>query len=119
MSNLTTQEINHLIATKINGWTHDESIFYHDASGTTCYLADYCNSISHSLDLAKTANVGLAPSTSGWIAYSVDDPSVSSEDAIPGTAICLCILKMFDSPDPTESTGSNVAPIGESPDSAA
>lgn len=98
MSTLTTQEVNHLVATKINGWVHDESIFYHDSSGTTCYLADYCNSIAHSLDLAKAADVGLAPSSGGWTAYSVNKPDVSSESDIPGKAICLCILKIFDSP---------------------
>jgi hypothetical protein len=116
MTTLTTQEINHLVATKINGWIHDEGIFYHDSSGTTCYLADYCNSISHALDLAKTAEVGLAPSVNGWTAYSVADPNVNSEDTIPGTAICLCILQMFDSPEPTEP---NVIPLTDNVDPAA
>jgi hypothetical protein len=102
MTTLTIQEVNHLIATKINGWVHDESIFYHDASGVTCYLADYCNSIAHSLDLAKAAEVGLAPTTDGWLSYSVANPDVHESDVIPGKAICLCILKMFDDTQPQE-----------------
>lgn len=116
MSTFTTEEVNHLIATKINGWVQDEGIFYHDSSGTTQYLADYCNSIAHSLDLAKAADVGLAPSQEGWTAYSVNDANVTAEDAIPGKAICLCILKIFDSPDPQES---NVIPLTDNVDPAA
>lgn len=116
MSTFTAQEVNHLIATKINGWIHDESIFYHDSSGTTQYLADYCNSIAHALDLAKAADVGLSPTVDGWVAYSVSDSNVAAGDAIPGKAICLCILKIFDSPDPQES---NVIPLTDNVDPAA
>jgi hypothetical protein len=50
---MTDQEINHLIATNINLWIHDEGIFYHDVNGNTCYLADYCHSIPHAINLAK------------------------------------------------------------------
>lgn len=102
MTTLTSQEINHLVATKINGWVHDESIFYHDSDGVTCYLADYCNSIAHALDLAKAADVGLAPSPNGWAAYSMNDATVTSESDIPGKAICLCILRIFDGSESQE-----------------
>ncbi|MBW4534151.1 MAG: hypothetical protein KME09_09450 [Pleurocapsa minor HA4230-MV1] len=68
---MTDQEINHLIATQVNGWIHDEGIFYHDASGFTCYLADYCNSIAHALDLAKANGVALKPTVEDWTAYKL------------------------------------------------
>jgi hypothetical protein len=101
MTTLTDREINHLIATQINGWTHIEDIFYNDSDGVICYLADYCNSIAHSLDLAKTANVGLAPTLNNlWLSYSVANPEVKAEDAVPGKAICLCILKLFGDTQP-------------------
>jgi hypothetical protein len=91
---MTNQEINHEIATKINGWIHDDGIFYHDADGNTCYLADYCNSVPHALDLAKPREVGLAPTPTSWTAYSIADSEVFAEDELPGKAICLCLLKI-------------------------
>jgi hypothetical protein len=93
---MTNQEINHEIATRINGWIHDEGIFYHDSGGNTCYLADYCNSVPHSLDLAKKYEVGLAPTFDGWLAYSVVDSDVKIENALPGIAISLCVIKIHD-----------------------
>lgn len=99
MTTITSQEVNHLVAIRIKNWVHDEDIFYHDGNGTTQYLADYCNSIAHALDLANAHDIGLAPSKAGWTAYSVNDANVSAEDALPGKAICLCVLKMFDDSD--------------------
>jgi hypothetical protein len=92
----TAQEINNAIATRINGWVHNTDIFYLDSSGNTQYLADYCNSVPHSLDLAKKYEVGLAPTSDGWLAYSVVDSDVKIENALPGTAISLCVLKIHD-----------------------
>lgn len=89
---MTEQEINHTIAIQVNGWIHDEGIFYHDVDGATCYLADYCNSIAHALDLAKAGNIGLRPSNDGWEAYHVTDPTSVSSDAVAARAICLCLL---------------------------
>ena len=89
---MTNQEINHAIATEVNGWIHDEGIFYHDENGNTCYLADYCNSIPHSIDLAYTHGVGLKPVGDGWTAYQVASESVSGTDALASKAICLCLL---------------------------
>lgn len=94
MSNLTDTEINHRIATEINRWEHVESIFYTDHEGTTCYLADYCNSTSHALDLAHREEIGLAPTKYGWSAYNLNDSLESAEDNLLGRAICLCLLKM-------------------------
>ena len=88
---MTNQEINHAIATEVNGWIHDEGIFYHDENGNTCYLADYCNSIAHALDLAYAHGIGLKP-TSGWTAYQVVNESVEANDALASKAICLCLL---------------------------
>jgi hypothetical protein len=99
---MNDNEINHLIATKINGWVHYESVFYYDADGAFCCLADYCNSIAHALDLAKAAEVGLTPTKDGWLSYSVASPDVHEEDTVPGKAICLCILKMFDDTEDVE-----------------
>jgi hypothetical protein len=70
---MTEQEINHYIAVNINGWIHDEGIFYHDASGFTCYLADYCNSLPHAMDLAFANQVALKPSPDGWQAYELSN----------------------------------------------
>ncbi|NJO98669.1 MAG: hypothetical protein HC764_23925 [Pleurocapsa sp. CRU_1_2] len=89
---MNEQEINHQIAIQVNGWIHDEGIFYHDVSGFTCYLADYCNSIAHALDLAKTHNVGLKPTADGWIAYKLSDETVANTDPVAAKAICLCLL---------------------------
>lgn len=88
---MTEQEINHLIATNINGWIHDEGIFYRDSAGFTCYLADYCNSISHAMDLAKANNVALKPTVSGWSAYKLADETILAEDSLASKAICLCL----------------------------
>jgi len=89
---MSDQEINHLIATQINGWIHDEGIFYHDVNGFTCYLADYCHSIAHALDLAKANGIGLKPVATGWEAYQVADPTSSSSDEVAPRAICLCLM---------------------------
>jgi hypothetical protein len=89
---MDNQEINHAIATKVNGWIHDEGIYYHDASGFTCYLADYCNSIAHALDLAKAQGIGLKPVELGWEAYQVADPTSCSSDGVAAKAICMCLL---------------------------
>lgn len=94
---MTEQEINHAIATQVNGWIHDESIFYHDVNGNTCYLADYCNSVPHALDLAKAGNVGIQPTETGWSAYAVANPELTATDELPGKAICLCLLAIVDS----------------------
>lgn len=94
---MDNQEINHAIATQINGWIHDEGIFYHDVNGTTCYLADYCNSIAHALDLAMYAGIGLAPDNGNWAASVVRNPEVTSTDAVAAKAICLCLLKTIES----------------------
>lgn len=89
---MTNQEINHAIATQVNGWIHDEGIFYHDVNGATCYLADYCNSIAHTLDLAKAWGIGLMPCDEGWQATKIADPTSSSTDAVAAKAICMCLL---------------------------
>ncbi|MEY2833394.1 MAG: hypothetical protein RLZZ574_2653 [Cyanobacteriota bacterium] len=89
---MTEQEINHAIATQINGWIHDEGIFYHDVNGFTCYLADYCNSIAHALDLAKALGIGLKPVEAGWSAYQVADPTNYSVESVAAKAICMCLL---------------------------
>lgn len=86
------EQINHLIATKVNGWTHDEGIFYHDDSGFTCYRADYCNSLPHAMDLAKANNVGVAPHPDGWSAYIVDKTEINATNSLASSAICLCLL---------------------------
>jgi hypothetical protein len=91
---MTDQEINHLIATQVNGWIHDEGIFYHDASGFTCYLADYCNSISHAMDLAKANGIALKPTVDGWTAYKLSDETALAADALASKAICLCLTTM-------------------------
>jgi hypothetical protein len=89
---MTDQEINHLIATQVNGWIHDEGIFYHDENGNTCYLADYCHSISHALDLAKANEIALKPTVDGWSAYKLADETVVATDSLASKAICLCLL---------------------------
>jgi hypothetical protein len=104
MTTQTDNEINHLIATKINNWVHDEGVFYHNANGDMCCIADYCNSISHALDLAKAAEVALVPTTSGWLSYPIANSNINAEDIVPGKAICLCILKMFDDTQAVEAT---------------
>lgn len=89
---MTDQEINHLIATQINGWIHDEGIFYHDVNGFTCYLADYCHSIAHALDLAKANNIALKPVADGWSAYKLSDETTIGTDNLASKAICLCLV---------------------------
>lgn len=93
---MTNQEINHKIVVNIKGWKFVEEGWYDDGSGFYNPLPDYCHSIAHALDLAKTAEVGLAPSQEGWTAYSVNNAELRAENAIPGVAICLCVLKLFD-----------------------
>ena len=90
---MTNQEINHAIATEINDWIHDEGIFYHDGNGKICYLADYCNSIPHALDLAYAHGIGLKPAGDNWNAYQVVNEPISGTDALASKAICLCLLE--------------------------
>jgi hypothetical protein len=96
---MNEQEINHLIATNINLWIHDEGIFYHDINGNTCYLADYCNSIPHAIDLAKANEVALKPTVDGWTAYKLSDETMASTNSLASKAICLCLVAAI----PTES----------------
>lgn len=89
----TNQEINHAIATQVNGWTHLEGIYYQDKNGSICYLADYCNSIAHALDLAVASLIGLKPSPDGWQAYALADEEVVFTDPLASKAICLCLIE--------------------------
>ena len=89
---MTEQEINQIIATQINGWTHLEGIVYQDSQGNYCYMADYCNSIAHALDLAKAYQIGLTPHETGWQAYSVANSEINVNDVVAPKAICLCLL---------------------------
>jgi hypothetical protein len=88
------QEINSAIATQINNWTHVEGIVYQDQDNNYCYLADYCHSIAHALDLAKAYLIGLAPTETGWQAYSIADANINGTDAVAAKSICLCLLTM-------------------------
>lgn len=92
----TNQEINHQIATQVNGWTHLESIYYQDESGAICYLADYCNSIPHAMDLAFAYGIALKPSIEGWQAYKLDNEQVIATDALASMAICMCLTSTLD-----------------------
>lgn len=89
---MTEQEINQAIATQINGWTHVEGIVYQDSDGNYSYMADYCNSIAHALDLAKAHLISLKPVEAGWEASKLADPSVKGTDAVAAKSICLCLL---------------------------
>lgn len=91
---MTEQEINQTIATEINGWTHIEGIIYQDSVGNYCYMADYCNSIAHALDLAALHQIGLIPHQAGWQAYSVVDAEINGSDTVAAKSICLCLLTM-------------------------
>ena len=90
---MTDQEINHTIATQINGWIHDEGIFYHDENGNLYYLADYCNSIAHALDLAYAREIGLDPNGGAWTAYQTSNHPIRGTDTLASKAICLCLLE--------------------------
>lgn len=93
---MNDQQINHAIATQVNGWIHDDGIFYHDAAGFTCYLADYCNSLPHAMDLAKAGNIGVVPHSNGWSAYVADKAEINTTDTQAARAICLCLLANLD-----------------------
>jgi hypothetical protein len=90
---LTDQEINHQIATQVNGWTHLESIYYQNGEGSICYLADYCNSLPHAMDLAFTNDIALKPTPDGWQAYKLHGDLVTSDDPLASKAICLCLIE--------------------------
>jgi hypothetical protein len=89
---MTEAEINHTIATQINGWQYVEGIIYQDSDGNYCYMADYCNSISHALDLAKVHLIALKPVEAGWEAAKMANPSVVGVDTVAAKSICLCLL---------------------------
>jgi hypothetical protein len=89
---MTEAEINHTIATQINGWQYVEGIIYQDSDGNYCYMADYCNSIAHALDLAKAYLIALKPVEAGWEASKMSNPSVVGVDAVAAKSICLCLL---------------------------
>jgi hypothetical protein len=89
---MTELEINTAITTQINGWTHVDGIVYQDSQGNYCYMADYCNSIAHALDLAQSNQIGLMPYDGGWQAYSVADSEINKSNTVAAKAICLCLL---------------------------
>ncbi|NJL51408.1 MAG: hypothetical protein HC930_02885 [Hydrococcus sp. SU_1_0] len=89
---ISDQELNHAVATQLNDWVHDEGIFYHDSTGVTCYLADYCNSAPHALDVAKAHGVSLLPVADGWTACKIDDPTSCATDAVASRAIVVATL---------------------------
>jgi hypothetical protein len=93
---MTDQEINQAIATQINGWTHVEGIVYQDSQGSYCYMADYCHSIAHALDLAASHQIGLMPYETGWQAYSVADAETNGSNTVAAKAICLCLLALHE-----------------------
>lgn len=103
---MTDQEINHLIATQVNGWIHDEGVFYHDENGNTCYLADYCNSISHALDLAFYHQIGLEPISNGWRAYRLRNEEAVFDASLASKAICLCLIADTTQPETSKPTAS-------------
>jgi hypothetical protein len=88
---MTDQEINQTIATRILGWTHVEGIVYLDSNDAYCYLADYCHSIAHALDLAKANEIALKPVAEGWSAYKLSDETTIATDSLASKAICLCL----------------------------
>jgi hypothetical protein len=55
-------------------------------------MADYCNSISHALDLAKVHLIALKPVEAGWEAAKMANPSVVGVDTVAAKSICLCLL---------------------------
>lgn len=57
-----------------------------------CYLADYCNSVTHALDLAKANEIGLKPVVTGWSAYKLADETMLAKDMLASKAICLCLV---------------------------
>jgi hypothetical protein len=89
---MTDLEINQAIATQVLKWTPVEGIVYQNSEGAYCYLADYCNSVSHALDLAKSFDIGLAPVSEGWQATQITNSQKVGVDLIAGKAICLCLL---------------------------
>jgi hypothetical protein len=93
---MTEQEINQAIATQVNGWTHVDGIVYQDKDSNYCYMADYCHSIAHALDLAALHQIGLMPVEAGWSAYSITTPETNQSDAVAAKSICLCLLTILE-----------------------
>jgi hypothetical protein len=91
---MTDQEINQTICTQILNWTLVEGSVYQDTAGTYVYAADYCNSIPHSMDLAKANEIALKPTVDGWTAYKLSDETALAADALASKAICLCLTTM-------------------------
>jgi hypothetical protein len=94
---MTNQEINHKIATDIKGWTFVEDGWYDDGSGFYNPLPDYCNSISHALDIAKLSGISMQPLPEDWRAFATDTPSITTNDPVLATAIAKTALAIFDS----------------------
>jgi hypothetical protein len=93
---MTNTEINARIATDINDWKDAGGGWYADGSGFFTPLPDYCNSISHAIDLAKASNISMQPLSDGWRAISMDDPDIATNDAVLATAITITALAIFD-----------------------
>jgi hypothetical protein len=97
---MTTQEISHLIATAVRGWTQQEGVVYTDAEGNTQYITNYCDSVPHALDLAQEQNIALLPVDGQWKAFKLANGEAieavmdtETVDSNAGKAICLSILK--------------------------
>ncbi len=91
---MTSQEINHLIATEVKGWTQIDGIAYQDEAGNIYYLPNYPDSIAHALDLAMAEKISLIPlEDTTWRATALLNSDAFAVDANPGMAICLAVLK--------------------------
>jgi hypothetical protein len=93
---MTNQEINHRIATNVNGWIAGDNNWYTTQSGFFTPLPDYCNSNSHALDLAKASNICLQPIAEEWRAISVNNSTIATNHAVAATAIAMTALAIFD-----------------------
>jgi hypothetical protein len=94
---MTNQEINNRIATDVMGWTDAADGWYADGSGFYTPTVDYCNSITHAIDLAKVSNISMQPLPDGWRAISMEDSTLAANDAVLATAIAITALAIFDS----------------------
>jgi hypothetical protein len=89
--------INQTIAIQILRWTQIDEVTYRDTEGFFIFLTDFCNSISHALDLAMAEKISLMPLENGtWRASALLNSDAFSVDSNPSRAICLATLALHE-----------------------
>ncbi len=96
---MTNDELSHLVATVVRGFTVASPTTYQDSDGAIWYKVNYCDSPSHALDLAHEQGLTIKPTLNGWQSFKPQADSFTpiettiGDDETLGKAIVLAALR--------------------------